>query len=74
MLNVIVLEEKLALLTHDLRVVEFASLRAQNALIFVHDLQVCASLNSEDDVIYLRALCKLGNGISRFFGVLSTVL
>ena len=22
-----------------------------------HDLQVCASLNSEDDVIYLRALC-----------------
>ena len=36
-------------------VAEFA--RAQNALIFVHDLHVCANPNSEEDVIYLRALC-----------------
>ena len=27
------------------------------SLIFVYDLQVCASLNSEDDVINLRVLC-----------------
>ena len=32
-------------------------LRGQNALIFVHDLQVFASPNFEDDVIYLRTLC-----------------
>ena len=27
-------------------------------LSFVHDLQVCSSPNSEDDVIYLTALCS----------------
>ena len=25
---------------------------------FVHDLQVCESPNSKDDVFYLRALCQ----------------
>ena len=39
-------------------VVEFASSEGiKMLLIFVYGLQVCASLNSEEDVIYLRALC-----------------
>ena len=37
-------------------VAEFASSKGLGLLSFFYDPQVCASLNSEDDVIYLRAL------------------
>ena len=37
---------------------EFASSKGHRMLSFVHDLQVCATPNSKDDVFYLRALCR----------------